>query len=88
MNFSFSYQQLSRLTETNREYLPELERSRAAREKALQDVKDDSVNRLMKDLEIDRARNPNSALNDRWDPNEDDEDDDDDAELNLIDRSK
>lgn len=40
--------------------------------------------RAMKDIAIDRERNPAAALADRWDPEE--EDDDDDMELNLIDR--
>ncbi|KAF8151793.1 hypothetical protein B0H34DRAFT_678335 [Crassisporium funariophilum] len=70
--------------EYEKEYLPELEKARAQREKSLQDVKDDSTNRLMKDLAIDRAKNPNSALDDRWD---DEEFDDDDGDLNIIDRS-
>ncbi|EGN97510.1 hypothetical protein SERLA73DRAFT_184249 [Serpula lacrymans var. lacrymans S7.3] len=69
-----------------KEYLPELERSRAAREKTLQDVKDDSMSRLMKDLAVDRAKNPDAALHDRW--ASDEEDDDDDAEINIIDRSE
>ncbi|KAK0501373.1 XPA-binding protein 1 [Armillaria luteobubalina] len=72
--------------EYEKEYLPELERARAAREKTLQAAKDDSMNRLMKDLELDRERNPNAALEDRWDPNEDD-DEDDDTDVNIIDRS-
>ena len=47
------------------------------------------MNRLMKDLAVDRARNPGAAQNDTWDPNADDEDDDDDdGDLNIIDRSK
>lgn len=72
--------------EYEKEYLPELERARAAREQTLQAAKDDSVNRLMKDLELDRERNPNAALQDRWDPNEDD-DEDDDTDVNIIDQS-
>lgn len=47
------------------------------------------MNRLMKDLAVDRAKDPNSALNDRWDPDEEEgEDDDGDDDLNIIDRSK
>lgn len=42
----------------------------------------------MKDLAVDRARNPDAALADKWDPTEEDEDDGDDAEVNIIDRSK
>ncbi|KAK7696495.1 hypothetical protein QCA50_001153 [Cerrena zonata] len=74
-------------TEYEKEYLPELQRARAAREKTLQAAKEDSVNRLMKDLAVDRARNPDAALADKWDPTEEDEDDGDDAEVNIIDRS-
>ncbi|PBK72415.1 XPA-binding protein 1 [Armillaria solidipes] len=72
--------------EYEKEYLPELERARAVREQTLQAAKDDSMNRMMKDLELDRERNPNAALQDRWDPNEDD-DEDDDTDANIIDRS-
>jgi GPN-loop GTPase len=50
-------------------------------------VKDESMNRLMKDLEIDRAKNPHMATQDRWDP-EEEMDDDDDTEIGIIDRSK
>uniref|UniRef100_A0A0W0F6H3 GPN-loop GTPase n=1 Tax=Moniliophthora roreri TaxID=221103 RepID=A0A0W0F6H3_MONRR len=76
--------------EYEREYLPELARARAAREKTLQAAKDDSMNRLMKDLAVDRANNATGALNDRWDPNDEDEadGDDDDDDTNLIDRSE
>ncbi|RDB21936.1 GPN-loop GTPase 1 [Hypsizygus marmoreus] len=75
--------------EYEKDYLPELERARAQREKTLQDAKDDSMDRLMKDLEIDRAKNPQGALNDRWDPDEEnDEDDDDDTDINIVDRSE
>ncbi|KAK0202670.1 XPA-binding protein 1 [Desarmillaria ectypa] len=72
--------------EYEKEYLPELERARAAREQKLQAAKDDSMNRMMKDLELDRQRNPDAALQDRWDPNEDDNEDDD-TDVNIIDRS-
>ena len=71
---------------TDRDYLPELEKARAQREKSLQAVKDDSMNRLLKDLSIDRARNPASALNDRWDSEE--EDADDEGDIDIIDRCK
>lgn len=67
-----------------REYLPELERARAARNESLQAAKKDSLSRLMSDLAVDRAQNPTAALNDRWDPDEEDED----ADINIIDRSK
>jgi GPN-loop GTPase len=70
------------------EYLPELERARAAREKSLQDIKEDSINRLMKDLAVDRAANPKAAAEDRWASDEEDIDDDDELEVNLIDRSE
>ena len=70
-----------------RDYLPELQRARAAREKSLQDVKTDSMSRLMKDLAVDREKNPAGALADRWDSGEEDnDDDDDDTEINIIDR--
>ena len=71
---------------TDRDYLPELVKARAQREKSLQAVKDDSMNRLLKDLSIDRAKNPASALNDRWDSEE--EDADDEGDVDIIDRSK
>lgn len=66
--------------------MPELERARAAREQTLQVAKDESMSRMMKDLAVDRVRNPNAALLDRWDPDE--EDDDDDTDVNIIDRSE
>lgn len=43
------------------------------------------MNRLLKDLSIDRARNPASALNDRWDSEEEDADD---GDIDIIDRCK
>ncbi len=43
------------------------------------------MNRLMKDLEVDRAKNPEAAAHDTWDQEEDD--DDDDLDVNIIDRS-
>ncbi|KAG6829204.1 hypothetical protein H0H92_005333 [Tricholoma furcatifolium] len=73
--------------EYEKDYLPELERARAAREKTLQDAKADSMNRLMKDLEIDRANNPQGALLDRWDPDAENDEDDDDTDINIVDRS-
>ncbi|KAF7792015.1 hypothetical protein EIP86_003042 [Pleurotus ostreatoroseus] len=73
-------------TEYERDYLPELKRAREAREKSLQVAKDDSMNRLMKDLEVDRARNPEAAAHDKWDK-ENEEDDDDELDVNIIDRS-
>ncbi|KAF5347715.1 hypothetical protein D9756_010322 [Leucocoprinus leucothites] len=70
--------------EYEREYLPELEKARRQREKTLQDAKDDSVNRLLKDLAIDRAKNPQGPLSERWD---EDGEEDDDAGMDIIDRS-
>jgi hypothetical protein len=72
----------------SREYIPELERARALRDKSLQDAKDDSMNRLMKDLAVDREKNPSAAFLDRWDPDEEDNEDEDDGDINIIDRSK
>ena len=73
------------ISDTDRDYLPELEKARAQREKSLQAVKDDSMNRLLKDLSIDRAQNPDSALNDRWDSEEEDADE---GDMDIIDRCK
>lgn len=42
--------------------------------------------RVMKDLAIDRERNPAGALADHWDPDEEFADDDEDTEINIIDR--
>lgn len=73
---------------SSREYLPELQRARAAREKSLKTVKDESMSRFMKDLTLDREKNPAAAAADRWDPAEDEEDEDeDDLDMNIIDRS-
>ena len=72
-----------------RDYLPELQRAREAREKNLQSMKDESLSRFMKDLSVDRAQNPAAAQADRWDPTEEgEEDDDDDMDVNIIDRSE
>jgi hypothetical protein len=69
-----------------REYVPELDRARAAREKSLNAVKAESMNRLMKDLAVDR-QDPDFAAQDRWDPDaEDEEDEDDGGEETIIDR--
>lgn len=71
-----------------REYLPELERARAHRDQSLKAVKEESMNRMMKDLSVDRAKNPSAFANDTWDPEEiEGEDDDNDSEVNIIDRS-
>ena len=76
-------------SDTDRDYLPELEKARAQREKSLQAIKDDSMNRLLKDLSIDRAQNPASALNDRWDSEEEEEEEDaDEGDIDIIDRCK
>lgn len=44
------------------------------------------MNRLLKDLAVDRAKNPAGALNDRWDSEGEDEEDDDEGD--IIDRCK
>ena len=47
------------------------------------------MSRLMKDLAVDRAKNPEGALLDRWDPEEEEnEDEEDDTDINIIDRSE
>lgn len=68
-------------------YIPELERVRAAREKTLEDLKADSMNRLMKDLAVDRAKNPDAAILDQWEAEEEDEDQEGE-EIDIIDRSE
>lgn len=74
-------------------YFPDLERSRAAREKTLQDaradVKQDSMDRLMKDLTIDRANNPDAALLDKWEQEEDEDEvgADEGLDVNIRDQS-
>ncbi|KAJ4476416.1 XPA-binding protein 1 [Lentinula edodes] len=71
------------------QYVPDLERARATREKALQDAKADSMDRMMKDLEVDRAQHPEAAAQDRWDPEEENEEgEDEDVDVNIIDRSE
>jgi hypothetical protein len=62
----------------SREYLPELERARAARDRSLQDIKDESMTRLTRDLAVDKQRNP--APNETW------EEEDEGGEDNIIDR--
>lgn len=69
-----------------RSYVPELQRVRAAREKTLQDAKADSMNRLMKDLAVDRLQNPDAALLDKWEAEEDE--DQEGGGLDIVDRSK
>ena len=65
----------------SREYLPELRRARAARDKSLQDIKDESMARLTRDLAVDKQRDP--ALNETWE--EEDEGVDEGGD-NIIDR--
>jgi hypothetical protein len=67
---------------SSREYLPELERARAARDKSLRDIKDESMSRLTRDLAADKQRNP--ALSEPW--KEDDEGVDEDEGDDTIDR--
>lgn len=67
-----------------REYLPELEKAKHRKERMLQEVKDESMNRLLKDLAIDRAKNSHGPLDERWE----EEDDDDDTDTGIVDRSK
>lgn len=69
-----------------REYVPELARVRAQREATLQKQKEDSTTRMLADLTVDRANDPNFAAQDRWNPNEEEEEDDG-GELNIIDKS-
>ncbi|TFK68930.1 XPA-binding protein 1 [Pluteus cervinus] len=72
--------------EYEREYLPDLERARSRREQTLQEAKQDSMNRLMKDLAVDRASNPEFARQDQWEV-EEGEEDDDGGDMDIIDRS-
>jgi GPN-loop GTPase len=71
----------------HREYLPELARVRAQREATLQKQKEDSTARMLADLAVDRASDPNFAARDRWNPGEEEEEEDDGGEQNIIDRS-
>ena len=46
------------------------------------------MSRLMKDLAVDRATNPEGAENDKWDPSaEEEEDEDEELDVNIIDQS-
>lgn len=48
------------------------------------------MSRFMKDLTLDREKNPAAAAADRWDPAEEDDEEDedeDDLDVNIIDRS-
>jgi GPN-loop GTPase len=76
-----------RLMSGHRDYVPELERARASRDASLQALKDDSMNRLMKDLSVDR-QDPEFRQHDRWEMEEDEEDEDDGGEATIIDRSE
>jgi hypothetical protein len=42
---------------------------------------------MLADLAVDRARDPNFAAQDQWNPGEEEEEEDDGGELNIIDRS-
>lgn len=44
------------------------------------------MSRVMKDLAVDRERNPAAAAADRWDPEEEEEEDEGD-DIDIIDRS-
>jgi hypothetical protein len=68
----------------SRDYLPELKQARERREKSLQEIKADSMSRLMKDLSVDRAKNP-TTFTDKFQPGEEDDEDDDGG---IIDRCK
>lgn len=70
----------------SREYVPELARARAAREKSLQDVKEASLSRFMRDLAVDRDKNPSGAVNEQWESEEENEDEED-VEVDVIDQS-
>ena len=58
-------------------------------------MKEDSMQRMMADLAVDRKRNPAAFANDRWEREGEDDDDDDGEDVDvtgddpdLIDRSK
>ncbi len=77
------------LAPSTRDYLPTLVTARLQREeqlkKARSAAKEDSLRRLMKDLEVDRAKHP--SANDRWEQEEDDDEGaDDELDVNIIDR--
>ena len=60
-------------------------RARKSRDKSLQDLKEDSMNRLMKDVALDRSENPDFATDDVWNP---EDEDDDGGDLDIIDKSE
>ena len=73
----------------NREYLPELKRVQAEKEAKLNAAKEDSLARMLADLELDRKRNPAAFENDKWEEEDDSGDEDVDANDNdIIDRSE
>ena len=83
-----SCEHLVNIFRESREYLPELARARAAREKSLQDIKEASLSRFMSDLAVDRGKNPSAALNDRWESEEENDDEEEDLDVDIIDRSE
>ena len=44
------------------------------------------MNRLMKDLAVDRVQNPDAALQDKWDAEEDE--DQEGGDIDIVDRSQ
>lgn len=85
--FIFCYWSFDLPDFAHREYLPELARVRAQREATLQKQKEDSTARMLADLAVDHASDPNFAARDRWNPDEEEDEEDDGGELNIIDRS-
>lgn len=79
---------INSLNTLRRDYLPELKRVQEAREKTLAAKKEESMSRLMKDLAVDKKRNP-AAFTDRFasDEEEGDDDDGDMSDNDIIDRS-
>jgi hypothetical protein len=65
--------------------VPELDKAKASRDASLQALKDDSMNRLMKDLTVDRE-DPEFRKHDKWEMEDDEEDEDDGGEATIIDR--
>lgn len=74
--------------EYEKDYLPDLQRARKRKEETLAAAKKDSMDRLLKDLALDREKDPEFAARDRWDAEDDDDDDQDDSDINIVDRSK
>lgn len=73
--------------EYEKDYVPELARARAQHQETLQQKKDESMNKLMKDLAVDRERNPDALVHDQWDA-EDEEEEEDGGDADIIDRSE